>query len=319
MLALPYRQWLRAIQTACSAPETTGAAASLGFFRIGIALLSLVQLWLVSDQLLLLYGHLGLMQWVISDTVKSPYLPSLGPIATYLQPVGLTGDQYVYLASGLYTFCLLALLVGWQTRLAAIGAWLTQMTLTNSSFFSVYGVDTMLSIGLFHCAWMPVGGAYAVDQYLFRRRPPAGWYTQFALTVLRVHVCIIYLNTGLLKMAGEQWWTGEAIWRAFMQPQFHHYDWTWLAQVPWLARVIGWSTLLIEAGYALLIWPSRTRPYWVLATLLLHLGIGLILGLWLFALVMMLLTVAAFGFPYLYAYRSRLMPFRFYPHHAILP
>ena len=273
----------------------TAAARALGLFRIGIAAFGLVQLYLLADYLLLLYGNFGLMQWVISETMKVPYMPSVGNLARLLHPYGFSGDQCVFLLVGIYTFCLLALLLGWQTRGAAIGAWLCQMTLSNTGFFSLYGVDSILHIALFHCAWMPVGNACSVDQGLLGRRPAPPWCTAFALTILRLHLCLIYLNTGLAKLNSEQWWNGEAIWRAVMQPQFRQFDWAWLAQVPWLAKLVGWMTLLIEGGYALFVWPRRTRLWWVGATVLLHLGIGVCLGLWSFSVLMMLLTVSAFG------------------------
>ena len=117
--------------------------------------------------------------------------------------------------------------------------------------------------------------------------------------MLRLHQCLIYHNSGLAKLAGEQWWTGEAIWRAVQQPQFRQFDWAWLAQVPWLAALAGWATVLIETGYALAIWLRRTRLAWVAATVALHLGIGIGLGLWMFSLLMIILTVSAFGVDFL--------------------
>ena len=150
------------------------AARSLAFFRVAVAAFALLQLGLLADYLLLLYGNFGLMQWVISETMKSPYLPSVGGLARLAQPYGLSGDQCVYLLAGAYTFCLLALLIGWQTRWVALGAWLCQMAFSNSGFFGLYGVDTLLHIALFHCAWMPVGSAWSVDRAQMGRPPAAG-------------------------------------------------------------------------------------------------------------------------------------------------
>jgi hypothetical protein len=112
--------------------------------------------------------------------------------------------------------------------------------------------------------------------------------------VLQVHLCLVYLSTGLWKATGDQWWNGEAIWRAVVRPDFAEVDCSWLASLPSLSLLAGWGTLLIEIGYAFLIWPRQTRKVWALATVGLHLGIAVVLGLWSFSAVMIVLTVSAF-------------------------
>jgi hypothetical protein len=110
-----------------------------------------------------------------------------------------------------------------------------------------------------------------------------------------MHLCVIYFSSGIAKARGGQWWNGEAIWRAVMQPQFHVFEMGWLASVPLLALLASWGTLLVEIGYPLFIWPARTRRLWLLAIVGMHVAIGLILGLWFFAAVLIVLNLAAFG------------------------
>ena len=59
----------------------------------------------------------------------------------------------------------------------------------------------------------------------------------------------------------------------------------------------GWVTLVVEIGYAFLIWPRRTRRAWAIATIGLHLGVGLFMGLVFFSSVMILLTGCLFLIP----------------------
>jgi hypothetical protein len=54
---------------------------------------------------------------------------------------------------------------------------------------------------------------------------------------------------------------------------------------------------VVEVGYVFLIWPRRTRRVWFVATLGLHLGIGLFMGLVFFSSVMILLTGCLFMIP----------------------
>jgi hypothetical protein len=80
-----------------------------------------------------------------------------------------------------------------------------------------------------------------------------------------------------------------------MLPIFHQMDTTWIAWVPALAMVAGWSTVLLESGYALAVWHPRVRSVWVVLIIGMHLGIGTFLGMWLFASIMIILNLGAFG------------------------
>ena|SRR5579872_6727339 len=108
---------------------------------------------------------------------------------------------------------------------------------------------------------------------------------------------MIYLTSGIEKSKGEQWRNGEAIWRAVMQPGRGFLDLSWLADKPWVALALCWATLVVEIGYAFLIWPRRTRILWAGLTIGLHVGIALFLGLWLFSAIMIVFTASAFLVP----------------------
>src|SRR5439155_11554901 len=103
-----------------------------------------------------------------------------------------------------------------------------------------------------------------------------------------------YFASGVEKAVGEQWRSGEAIWQALMQPALGQLDFSWLAAVPWVAQLACWSTLIIEIGYAVLVWPRRTRTPWAVATIGLHVGIAGFMGLVSFSAVMAGLTLSAF-------------------------
>jgi hypothetical protein len=114
---------------------------------------------------------------------------------------------------------------------------------------------------------------------------------------LQIQLCIVYLLSGIEKASGTQWWDGEAIWRALMQPDMARFDFAWLASAPWLAKLTCWGTLGVELGYALLIWPGRTRMMMGWATVGMHVGIGVFMGLASFAGVMIVLNLGAFLVP----------------------
>lgn len=274
--------------------------APLGVFRLGVGLLALAQCAIIWPYALQLHGNYGFVQWAVLEAGATTWLPSVGKLALLLAPLGVPSPLTVYLVLSLYIVALVGMLCGWRARSWAIAAWGLHWLLVNAGYVSLYGVDTMLHVCLFYCVFMPVGACLSVGGAWRRikgdqRAVAPSFAAGLSIRVLQLHLCLIYLNTSIAKLRGPQWWSGEAIWRALMQPQFAVFDMSWLAAVPWLAQAICWSVLLIETGYAIFIWPRRTRPWWVAATLALHLGIGVLMGLWLFALTMVLMTGSAFG------------------------
>lgn len=274
---------------------TPAAPHPLALLRLGACAVALVQLAILWPYLLQFYGNFGFVQWALVEAGNESWMPSIGKLCLLLQPYGITSAACVHGVFSVYALGLVGLALGFKTRLWAVVAWFSHSLTLNTGYFSAYGADTMLQICLFYCVFLPVGSAWSLDRWLRRQpaAPTAG--ARLALRVLQIHLCIIYLDAGTAKMQSPQWWNGEAIWRALMQPQFAVFGFAWLSRLPGLAMILCWSVLLIEVGYPVLIWPRRTRPLWVAATLGLHLGIGLFMGLWLFALVMMIMTFSAFG------------------------
>lgn len=268
----------------------------LGFFRIAIASVALAQVIMLWPYLGQLYGNLGFVQWALLEASRDAWYPSIGKLSLALRHYGVGADAVTHAVFSIYAASLVGLALGWKTRVFAVVAWLAHALCLNSGLLSLYGVDTMIHISLFYCVWMPVGSNLSLDRLPARRPAEPSWLANLALRTLQIHLCIIYWNSGTAKAFGTEWWSGEALWRALMTPQFSAFDFTWLAHAPYLAQAICWAVMAIEVGYPALIWPMRTRRLWLAATIGLHVGIALFMGLTLFALTLIVMNVAAFGF-----------------------
>jgi hypothetical protein len=106
----------------------------------------------------------------------------------------------------------------------------------------------------------------------------------------------MYCASGIEKALGSQWWNGDAIWISLQQDQFHHFETGWLAQVPFIPKLLGWITICTEALYPFGIFMNRTKKIWLVAVIGMHFFILLFLGLYLFGALMILLNVSAFGY-----------------------
>lgn len=267
------------------------SARPLAGLRIALPLLLLVHLVWLSNDFLALHGSRGIIPWELTDLLHDPRVPGLPTLAKAFAPLGIGAHTAIILLLSVYAGSLLSLALGLHTRLSAFLAWGLHLSLVTSGFASFYGVDQLANTFLFYLLVFPSGRAWSLSP-----RPeqtiPVG-----ALRVIQLHLCVIYLFAGLDKAMGTQWWNGEAIWQAVTQPAFSTFDLSGLASHPWIPMVAGWSTLVVEIGYALLIWPRRTRTIWCIAAFGLHLGIGLFMGLVFFSGLMMLLTGCLFLIP----------------------
>ncbi|MCU1349721.1 MAG: hypothetical protein JWO56_2751 [Acidobacteria bacterium] len=278
------------------------SARPLAALRIGLAAVLLAQAAAIAPYLFLFFGERGIVQAPIAKALVPASLPRIAHVARLLAPV-VHDERLVLLGCfALYVIALQLLLVGWNTRVVAIVAWLLHLTLRTTGTASAYGVFEFATIGLFYCSVMPVGAAWSMDAGStsgapWWKRDTASFESTLGLRMLQIHLCIVYLSSGIEKIRGEQWRNGEAIWRAVMRPRFAPFDLSWLAFHPTLPLLACWGTLALELGYAFFVWPRRTRRLWVLGTISMHAGIAVVLGLWSFSAVMIVLNAAAFLVP----------------------
>jgi hypothetical protein len=263
----------------------------LAALRVGLPLLLLIHLVWLSSDILALHGSRGIIPWELTDLLHDPWVPGLPTLAKAFVPLGVSAHTATILLLSGYAGSLLSLALGFHTRLSAFLAWGLHLSLVTSGFASFYGVDQIANTFLFYLLLFPSGRAWTFES---RREKtiPVG-----CLRVMQIHLCLIYLAAGLEKAMGRQWWNGEAIWQAVTQPVFSTFALGWLARYPWIPMLAGWGTLVVETGYAFLIWPRRTRKMWCIATIGLHLGLGLFMGLVFFSSVMILLTGCLFLIP----------------------
>jgi hypothetical protein len=268
----------------------------LGWFRIAVALFCFADLLAVGSSFVDVYGQYGFVQWAITRANLYGGLPHLGDVALLLKRFGLTADQSLYAVLGLYVVALCGLLVGWWSRLMAIVAWCIHFLLMHAGGGLIYGMDIFTHIALFYCMVMPVGDYLSLDAYAAKLPVQPSVAAGLTRRMLQLHMCLIYLSAGFEKAAGGQWWNGEAMWRSLMLPAFRQFDMSWLANAPWAAMLMGWSTMALEIGYTFLIWWPKTRRVWLVLVLGMHLSIGLFLGMWLFGIIMIILNLCAFGY-----------------------
>jgi len=205
----------------------------------------------------------------------------------------------VHLFALLVFFCLM---IGLFSRTAAKLAFLFAVSYAHrvspGAFFGLDKINCMLAMYLM---LGPCGARYSLDSLRRRRRGnsepirPSTW-ANLAIRLIQVHLCIIYLFSGLAKLMGENWQAGTAVWWALANQEYQSIDMTWIANWPTFGPILialaTHATVFWELFYCCLVWNRYTRPLVLWMAVAIHAGIGLFMGMITFALAMLYANLA---------------------------
>jgi predicted DCC family thiol-disulfide oxidoreductase YuxK len=161
-----------------------------------------------------------------------------------------------------------------------------------------YGVDKILACLLLILCVAPIGRAISLDRVravraakrknLAAAPPPyASPWAGACIRLMQIQMAAVFFYSAVGKLRGDDWWDGDAIWVVFTTGD--HYNrlvLDLLASHYWLVNVGTYGTILIEIAFPFLIWQRRTRPYFLVLALLLHLQFAVLMGLFYFSFAM---------------------------------
>jgi hypothetical protein len=195
----------------------------------------------------------------------------------------------VHILALLVFFCLF---VGFFSRTAAVLAFVLALQYVNrvtpGAFFGLDKTNCMIAMYLM---LGPCGARYSLDA-LWRLRKGDSREAQpstsanLAMRLLQVHLCIVYLWSGLAKMEGRTWQMGTAVWWAAASYEYQSLDLTWLRDWPVLVALATHATVFWESYYCCLVWNRYTRPLVLWTAVAVHGGIAMFLGMITFGLAM---------------------------------
>jgi hypothetical protein len=204
--------------------------------------------------------------------------------------------------------------VGLFTRVTGVITWMAVLCYIQRSWTTLFGMDTIIVVLALYLMISPCGAVYSLDRWLARRRarqrgvdlpetPALSSAANFALRLMQFHFCVIYMASGISKLQGASWLNFTAVYLVMANYEFNplhlwlYYEaLVWLCQHQWLweifitASTVG--TLVIELSLPFMIWRPRWRPYYMVASLMLHTGIAAIMGLTTFSMLMVCLLMA---------------------------
>jgi hypothetical protein len=296
--------------------------ATLALIRIlaGVMLLYTHAIWSLD-----LAGFFGQPGWLAPDALAAAYgnlrdhfWSHWHWMGSWLDPPAAMWTLHI---AALVVFAMLT--VGLFTRVVSILAWLLTVSYAHRVMpAALFGLDDINAMLAMYLMVGPSGAAYSLDRLLARpgrasrmsgrASLPASLSVpgtagqgaahscpqapsiscNIAIRLMQLHLCIIYLFSGLGKAMGETWWDGSAMWFAVANYEYQSIDLTWLGQWPAILSLFAHVTVAWELSYAALVWPRLTRPLVVATSVPLHLGIALFLGMMTFGLAMIIANLA---------------------------
>ena len=209
-------------------------------------------------------------------------------------------------------FALLALvllfLVGFQTRIVTVLMLVMLVSIQSNNGYVLNGGDTLYRITLLFLVFANLGQHWSVDAWIRRRRLErrAGRasfsvvpeYVRNAahnasLVLCCFQIIVVYFVSGIWKLKGEDWVSGEALFYALRIDAFMAY--------PAINELLWQSSLFIYIATFIALWTQTlfplavmwrpTRIFVLVALVFMHLGIAVLLGLWPFSLAMIALDM----------------------------
>lgn len=220
-----------------------------------------------------------------APTPASPW--SIWSIFFWIKPMWLVWTVHV-----LALIVFLFLFLGLFSRTAAVLGYLLAVSyvhrVTPGAYFGLDKTNCMIAMYLM---LGPCGARYSLDRLWKLRKgtavdPPPSASANLAIRLMQVHLCVMYLFSGLAKMEGTTWQMGTAVWWSAASYEYQSLDLTWLAGWPMLVAILTHATVFWEAYYCCLVWNRFTRPLVLWMAVAVHGGIAMFLGMITFGLAM---------------------------------
>jgi hypothetical protein len=268
---------IRPALRACAVALFSVDLRSLALFRVGAALLILIDLAQRSPLLAANYTDAGAHpREAVLPYLVPGLLPSLHMLA------GSARAQAALFA--LAALVALLLSVGYRTRLATAVSWWLLDSLHTRHGLVLDGGDHLLRYLLFWSLFLPLGARWSLDARRRGRPPPRSFVCTPASAALLLQVGCMFFMTGLLK-TGPEWADGSALEYALSRKWWILPFGAWLLAHPplpqWITPMVRWFEMLGPLALFIPVFTDRIRLCMVPAFwgFLAGLGLGLQLNL----------------------------------------
>jgi len=257
--------------------------ATIGVFRLGFGVVVFLSTLGKLPFRELFYGATG----IVSEATMNRYFPDS---VFYFRWVPAQDPALFWYFIAILAASVL-LTIGLFSRLSSILVFLGLISLSNRNFFVDNSGDDIMRINAFFLMFAESGAAYSIDRWFRRRRslegpeliPRAPW----AQRMLQLQLAYLYFNTAYLKLPGQGWTDGTALYYALNYIELRRYQLKPLFYYLWQIKMTTYLVMVAEFSAATLIWFRAFRYPVLIAAFTLHVGINLTMQFPVFQYVMM--------------------------------
>jgi hypothetical protein len=256
-------------------------------FRIGFALLVLINTLGYYDHLEMWFGESGVLPLDVSRAVIDPDTLT---VFAWLPPT----NAVLWSCYALFNIQIVGLLIGFAARFNAVGVFVWLVSFDHRNVLIYDGEDTVFRIFAFLLIFLPLADTLSVNAYLKSRlgvaqdtsRPKAAW----AFRLIQIQTVLIVWCSAVEKLRGQEWIDGTALYYISRSEDLFGRFPLPSAPFEWLPAVVfmTWSVLTVELSLPILIWFKSTRRLALAAAILFHLGLDYSMNLFLFQWIMIL-------------------------------
>lgn len=273
---------------------TPSTGEALSVLRIVVGLMMFLKALFLLPHADDLYGQFGYLQSHLMESISG------GNLTTWAAKNGIVGEQYstyLHIFFVVHIVSAFTFMIGFQTKISNVVLWVTQTLLFRLAWVSAYGIDSYCQNFCFMMLWLPVGRFWSIDSLIRKPNLDPLPLCTLGLRCLQMYLLLTYVDAGFSKSVGVDWWNGAAIWKVLHFPEFNHINFFWLAEYPWIPKLLAWGTLFFECFYIVGAWIPRVGRLWTLVIISMHLGIAFLMGLTLFGITLALVNFALFLYP----------------------
>ena len=263
------------------------APESLGLFRIILSVILLVDLFVRLTDLRAMYTDDGMFP-------RAEVCYRVTSLWNWSFHFGGGSPGYIGLLFALAAAFGLALLIGFETRLATIGSWLLLVSVQHRVPAILSGAEILLRMLLLWAMFLPLESRWSWDGRRAQQRGLAPNYLgsapicSIASAAILLQMALMYLFSAFYKTNGA-WFRGEVVAGALNHDFFGTQLGRALLPYPGLLTVLTWGTLVLEwIGPVILLLPKapwKLRLSIVAGLACMHLGIMATLDVGLFSCV----------------------------------
>lgn len=228
----------------------------------------------------------------------------------FLRAVFPKDDPLMFdLSYGILVTLAILFILGFATRLVTPLLLFYWLALSTNSVFLTNGGDVVIRLVLLFCIVANLSAHWSIDSSIRQHRGSASIYPvavtsripewarvaahNTAVLLCSYQVLLIYVNSAIFKLMGDEWLQGSALYYALQLDVFQVFP--ELSSAAWqstpLVMVGSWVSLWVQLLFPVLLLWRPTRDAALIVIMVMHLGIGLFLGLWPFSIAMIALDL----------------------------